>query len=59
MEIIKHGDPERIDRKYIIKLECKECGCVFKIDRRKDKYYENQIDGAWIECPDCKYPVSF
>ena len=41
MEIIKHGDPERIDRKYIIELECKECGCVFKIDRRKDKYYEN------------------
>lgn len=59
MEIIKHGDLTRIERKYTIELECKECGCIFKIDRRKDKYRENQFDGAWINCPDCGNTVNF
>lgn len=59
MEIIKHGDPERIDRKYIVELECRECGCQFRIDKRKDKYNNDQRDGASIKCPDCGNWVSF
>lgn len=57
MEIIKHGDPEALERKrnprYTFK--CRECGCIFKCGKgfyEEDFWRNETIRQAW--CPECK-----
>lgn len=56
MEVIKHGDPDRVKQTKV--FECKECGCVFKAD--KDEYREIYLPEMLpspfrlvCNCPDC------
>lgn len=60
MEVIKHGDPNRIEavkreRAGIKKFICKECGCEYECGRGEYKFYDDQREGSWYEvtCPDC------
>lgn len=56
MEVIKHGNPDRVKQTKV--FECKECGCVFKAN--KDEYHERyQFNSTGCHpksvciCPDC------
>lgn len=53
MEIIKHGDAERLkETKYFI---CKKCGCEWKADNTEYKIWSSQIEGTFcmMKCPCC------
>ena len=61
MKIIEHG----IYHKYA-KIECKNCGCIFRIEKTdKKNIYENIgrfLDNTtpitkYIICPECEYSV--
>ena len=53
MEILKHGDPERI--KKIRKFECNQCGCEWLADRTEYCFSGMQYNIQHIacECPEC------
>lgn len=50
IEIIKEGDPEKMNPKHF--LECKRCGCQFSYQR--EDVEEDQYDDDYVKCPTCK-----
>ena len=55
MEIIKHGDPEKIKRikeRWSHKRTCPQCGCEF-VFRDGEKHPCTEYDASYVACPDC------
>lgn len=53
MEVIKHGNPDRIKQTKL--FECKECGCIFKanIGEYRERYSHQSDFRLVCTCPDC------
>ena len=55
MEILKHGDPEKIKwikEHWSHKRTCSHCGCEF-VFREGEKHPRTKYDADYIACPDC------
>lgn len=50
IEIIKEGDPEKVNPKHYIK--CAKCECEFTY--QNNDVESDQRDGDYIKCPTCK-----
>ena len=54
MEIIKHGDPERL--KEVRYFKCDRCGCEFTGDNNEYTVRQVDYDGTTVcvmTCPEC------
>ena len=55
MEIIKHGDPEKIKfikQHWSVKHTCSHCGCIF-VTRDGEVHPRTEYDADYVTCPDC------
>lgn len=68
MEILKRGDPDRVNKALQIKLfKCNDCGCEFVADKSEYKYEgweELPFGGEFVDkfscaCPCCKSEVNY
>jgi hypothetical protein len=59
MEIIKHGEPEKINQYKIFK--CEYCGCEFKANRNEYTYDPFTVftERYYCNCPDCDNIVDY
>jgi hypothetical protein len=59
MEIIKHGEPEKIAQYKFFK--CLNCGCEFKADKNEYHcdYTIMSTEHYYCKCPDCGNYVDY
>jgi hypothetical protein len=54
VEVIQHGDPDRLKRTK--RFVCTECGCIFKCDKEDYKISSQYNETRYYaSCPDCKH----